>query len=60
MVHKPPDRPRQTPERHLREAQLAVVAVPGESGREKPEGGGRLERQEAVGGKKQKEKDEVR
>lgn len=30
MAHIPPDRPRQTPERNLREAQLAVVMVPGE------------------------------
>lgn len=60
MAHIPTDRPRQTPGRYLREAQLAVVMVPGESGWSKPEGGGRLEHREAVGGKKQKEKDEVR
>lgn len=32
MAHIPPDRPLQTLGRYLREAQLAVVMVPGESG----------------------------
>lgn len=60
MPHIAPHRLPQTPGRYQRETQLAAVMVPGESGREKPEGGGRLEHQEAVGEKKQKEKDEVR